>query len=237
MPLNVLILVSFVMIFFGFPSCADASCEGVSPSLLLTAWYDPRTDELIKEVGDGNESHFVWSKAEQEVEMFELENNLFNKNSSLRWLQDDSKPAPEVAQNLRRRIRRLGHAEKGNRNKNLNTINIAGENSYKFLVPAMRHYVSQEKEFQLLKEQSSCPYHVKYFNGNFIVMADKFQIGLFPSRLPGDDRSKTDLLETRCFGHGSEIDVLTVHWLWECQGEGDVVIPLKRIANPLWKKW
>ena len=224
-------LTIFTLTFY-FPRMANASCEGVLPSLLLNAWVDSKSDGFIKEVGWEYESRFILSLGEEEIHIFTLEDRLLGEPITLSWPNDDDERLPEFVHNLRIHVTGLGHMARRKSEAKLRRVNITREHSYSHLLEVLRDIMAKESKFQLLKEQGSCSYTGGYSFGNVVIIQDESEYGVFTASIPQDERSSTHIEQTRCFGDEYQNDILlATRWVWQCQGEGDIVILVKNVSR------
>ncbi len=216
-----------ILIFF-VPVSVNASCEGVTPTKLLMGWYSQGTGSLIKEIGDESESSFVLVEAANERDIFETQrfNVKFDAVGSNKYHQippvltwyDHAGPVPDVVARL------YGRAQQQGLDKNLSAM------SYPVLLARVRQMIAEETKLQPMKVSLECPYTASNDEqGNLKIYQRSKEAGYYLKKIPESFETKVAITKTRCFGNGVAADFLAVGWQWECQGQGDAIIPVKEL--------
>lgn len=216
-------------IFF-YPGGSFASCEGQSPSTLLAAWQEVEHGRFIQEVGDKDESEFMLEENGAREGFLYANNVIFSSSQeyngkgqvrvSLVRPNDQAlsvKPL-EFAAALRERFKQ--------QNLISDEVLPAGQTkgAYQKALAAVRSLLMGQAGFVKLNPLQSCPYVLK---GQSVFatsqMGRPYFLGKLNHDFPGDENTPTNVNPMPiCWGQNNNPLLLSFHWVWQCQGEGDV---------------
>lgn len=216
---------------------AFASCEGAGISNLRTAWYDTVSHYVVKEQGYEGNTEFLVQTRDATESFLSSSFVVFPKDDGGQNLSFSGKAYVDIRTEPNNGIQPFGHEplvfadDLKNELAQKNLLILKKEyppedveQAYINSLKAVHDMFSSKENFVDLRPLEQCPYILE---GRRVYKVDtekkKRPIGRLIEEIPGDYRTATTVDKNgTCWGYKDKVILISFHWDWECQGEGDV---------------